>query len=136
MRRAADGRPLAEPDPTSRPYFDALSAGRLLLPHCPRDGWFFYPRSRCPACLGADWQWREASGRGRVHAFTVDRLGHEPGLKARVPFVIALIELDEGPRLPSNVCGCAPEDVHIGMPVEAFVEMIDGAPVLAFRPVS
>ena len=129
-----DGRPLPIPNPTTQPYFDAARAHKLVLPYCPRDGFFFYPRARCPACLGDDWEWEEASGRGEVHAFTIDRVGHDPALAPRAPFAIGVIELDEGPRMTANVVGCAPDDVRVGMRVEACFEDVDGHTLVHFRP--
>ena len=137
---AEDGRPLPRITPTSRPYFDAAREGRLRLQRCPRDGVFYYPRSRCPHCWQADWAWTDLSGRGEVYSFTVDRVGHDPALAGDVPFVIALVTLEEGPRVVANVVGCAPEDVCVGMPVEAvfesYVPREGGEPIalLRFRP--
>ena len=62
-----------------------------MLQRCPRHGYFFYPRGRCPVCLGDDWEWAELSGRGTVYSFTVDRAGHDPALASRIPFAIALV---------------------------------------------
>ena len=129
-----DGRPLPIPNPTTQPYFDAAKQGRLSLPRCPRDGFFFYPRSHCPKCLGDDWDWADASGRGEVYAFTVDRVGHDPALAPHVPFAIAIVELEEGPRMTANITGCAPEEVRVGMPVEVTFQEVDGHTLVHFRP--
>lgn len=139
MPTTSSGRPLPRITPVSKPLYEAASEGRLLLPHCPRDGFFFYPRNRCPSCLQDDWSWDEASGRGAVHAFTIDRVGHDPGQRERVPLVVAVIELAEGPRMTANVLECAPEDVHVGMEVEVLFEPLtrsDGESVtlVQFRP--
>lgn len=137
---ATDGRPLPRAIATTQPYFDAALEGRLLLQRCPRDGVFYYPRSHCPHCWRDDWAWTELSGRGEVHTFTIDRVGHDPALAQDVPFVIALVTLEEGPRVVANVVGCAPEEVSVGMPVEAVFERYEpaagGDPValLRFRP--
>ena len=104
------------------------------MQRCPRDGFFFYPRNRCPSCLGDDWSWEEASGRGTVHAFTIDRVGHDPGQRERLPLVIAVIELEEGPRMTANVLECDPEEVEVGLAVEATFERIEGATLIQFRP--
>ena len=133
-RISADGRPLPVPNPTTQPFFDAACEGRLRLQHCPRDGFFFYPRSRCPGCLGDDWSWKDVSGRGSLHAFTVDRVGHDPALARDVPFAIAVVELEEGPRMTARVVGCDFEDLRVGMPLEATFEMVDGVSLVRFRP--
>jgi uncharacterized OB-fold protein len=130
---AQDGRPLAEPTPLAAPFFDALREGHLLLPCCPRDGFFFYPRNRCPACLKADWTWQQTSGRGQVYSFTVDRIGHDPALAASIPLVIAIVELVEGPRVPANIVDCPCEGVSIGMAVEVAFSRDASASLLLFR---
>jgi uncharacterized OB-fold protein len=136
MRYASDGRPLPTPTDTSLPFFEGAREGRLVLQRCPRDGFFFYPRSRCPSCLADDWQWETVSGRGSIHAFTVDRIGHDPALASQVPFVIAIIELDEGPRMTANIVDCEVDAVRVGMPVEASFENIDDVTLVRFRPVA
>ena len=128
------GRPLPVPNPTTQPYFDAAKAHRLDLQRCPRDGYFFYPRSRCPKCLGDDWEWETVSGRGEVHAFTIDRIGHDPALGPMAPFAIAIVELEEGPRMTANVVDCPIEDVKVGMPLEACYLDVDGETIVQFRP--
>ncbi|MHA7837823.1 MAG: Zn-ribbon domain-containing OB-fold protein [bacterium] len=129
-----NGRPMPRRTPISAPYFDAAKAHRLILPRCPRDGFFFYPRNRCPQCLSDDWAWEEASGRGTLHAFAVDRVGHDPAQRSRLPLVVAAVDLEEGPRLTTDLVDCAPEDVRIGMPVEATFEDLDGETLVLFKP--
>ncbi|MBW2267312.1 MAG: Zn-ribbon domain-containing OB-fold protein [Deltaproteobacteria bacterium] len=134
MRYASDGRPLPTPTDTSRPFFEGAREKRLVLQRCPRDGFFFYPRSHCPSCLGVDWQWETVSGRGSVHAFTVDRVGHDPALASQVPFAVAIVELDEGPRMSANIVGCEVDAVSVGMRVEAAFEDVDDITLVRFRP--
>ena len=128
------GRPLPVPNPTTQPFFDAARERRLELQRCPRDGLFFYPRARCPRCLGDDWEWETVSGRGEVHAFTIDRIGHDPRLGPNAPFAIAIVELEEGPRMTANVVECAVEDVRVGLPREVCFEEIDDQTLVHFRP--
>ena len=134
LRFASDGRPLPVPTPTSQPFFDAARKGELRLQRCPRDGFFYYPRSHCPRCLGTDWSWQATSGRGTVHAFTVDRVGHDPAQRGHLPLVIAVIELEQGPRMTANLVGCEAEAVRVGMPVEASFEDVDDTTLVRFRP--
>jgi uncharacterized protein len=98
--------------------------GQLLITRCTSCGYWIHPPSpRCPKCLGDAVEPSAVSGRGRVYSFTINRQAWVPGLE--VPFVIAMVELDEQPglRLMTNIVDCAPEEVEIGMPVEvAFVE--------------
>lgn len=131
---AENGRPIPRRTPVAAPFFDAAREGRLRLPRCPRDGFFFYPRSRCPVCLGDDWEWADASGRGKVLSHTVDRIGLDPTQRERIPLVIAIIELEEGPRLTSNVIECAPEAVRVGLEVEATFEDLGSETLVHFRP--
>lgn len=135
MRFSSSGRPLPSPVPASEPFFDAARERRLILQRCPRDGFFYYPRTHCPGCLGTDWSWEEASGRGTVHAFTVDRVGHDRAQLPRIPLVIAAIELEEGPRMTANVVDCDPDAVAVGMKVEATYEDVDDVTLVQFRPV-
>ncbi|MGH2662457.1 MAG: Zn-ribbon domain-containing OB-fold protein [Actinomycetota bacterium] len=109
---------LPEPDPETTPYWEAAGEGRLLIKECRACGaLFFYPRTHCPRCWSSDTEWREASGRGSVYTFTVVHQNDLPPFRDRVPYVVALIELEEGVRMTSNVEGCPPEQVACGMPV-------------------
>ncbi len=128
------GRPIPRRTPTSGPYFEAAREGRLSLQKCPRDGFFFYPRAACPHCLGEDWSWQDVSGRGTVYSYTVERVGLDPAQRSRVPFVVAIVELDEGPRLTTNIVGCAPEDVSIGQLVEVTFEDLGRETLIQFKP--
>lgn len=131
---AGNGRPLPLVTPTSQPFFDAAREQKLLMQKCPRDGFFFYPRSHCPHCLQTDWSWLPAQTGGRIHAFTIERLGQDPGQRARVPFVIAVVDLDDGPRMIGNVIDCRPEDIRIGMPVQVCFEIVENMPLTCFKP--
>jgi hypothetical protein len=134
VKHASDGRPLPWVNPTTRPFFAAARERRLVLQRCPRDGFFFYPRSRCPSCLGSDWVWQEVAARGRVHSFTVDRVGHVPALRKQAPYAIAIIELEAGPRMTARLVDCAPDAVKVGMPVVAAFEDVEDATLVHFRP--
>jgi uncharacterized OB-fold protein len=128
-------RPVPLPDNISRPYWEAAGRGELLYQECPQCGQRqLYPRALCTACAATP-EWRTASGRGTVHTFTVIRQNWAEPFREMLPYVVAMVELDEGPRLMSNVTDCAPEAVHIGMPVEAWFESVeDGIALPMFRP--
>lgn len=120
--RAAE-RPLPDTRNAGAPYWKAAAQGRLSLPWCKACAQaFWYPRWHCPRCGGGDVEWKAASGAGRVHTFTVVRQSGDAYFKARVPFVVAMIELDEGPRLMAGLIDCAPESVRIGMAVRVAFE--------------
>jgi uncharacterized OB-fold protein len=132
---AIEGRPLPAPDAVSAPYWKAATDGKLVYQECPACGHRqLYPRAMCTACAATP-EWRDASGSGTVHTFTVIRQNWAEPFRSQLPYVVAMIELDEGPRLMSNVTDCAPEDVHIGMRVELYTVRVDdeiGLPL--FRP--
>lgn len=122
--------------PEAHVYAEA-SHGRLVLQRCGTCGaWISYPRVVCPACGAADrLEWHEVSGRGAVYTFTiVHRAGHAAFAKD-VPYVVAMVELDEGVRLLSNVVDCPPEQVRIGLPVRvAFRDVAPGVGFPVFVP--
>ena len=95
------------------------------------------PGGLCPHCLSDDLTWQEVSGKGALHAFTIVHRHVNPAFHAEVPFVVALIELDEGVRMMSNLVGVAadPAEVRVGMPVEVVYEAVtDEVTLPKFRP--
>jgi uncharacterized protein len=113
-------KPLPEPDPISREYWAALGSGRLLVQHCPDCGHSqFYPRAMCAGC-GGEPVWHEVSGRGTVYTFTVIRQNGVPAFRNDVPYVVAMIELEDGVRLMGNITGCPVDEVRVGMEVQAY----------------
>lgn len=108
-----------EPDPIDARYWQAAANGDLLIQQCPACGHHqHYPRALCLRC-GATPGWRSASGRGVIYSYTVVRQMGLPPFNEKVPYVVALIDLEEGPRLVGNVVDCEPEQVRIGVPVTA-----------------
>jgi uncharacterized OB-fold protein len=128
-------RPVPRKDAASGPYWEAAAEGRLLLQRCPRCGHRqFYPRHACTRCAATP-EWEEASARGTVHTFTVIRQNHAKPFRDELPYIVAMIDLDEGPRMMGNVTGCDPDEVRVGMPVEAYmVKVEDGLGVPFWRP--
>jgi uncharacterized OB-fold protein len=111
----------------AEPFWTAASEGRLVVPACDACGHhIWYPRSWCPVCQGEDVTWTELSGRGTVYARTVVRKGLGPWQDA-APYVVAYVELDEGPRLLTNVVTDDPASVLIGSAVHVvFVPLEQG----------
>jgi uncharacterized OB-fold protein len=128
-------RPLPDPDNISSHYWKAAADGRLTYQECPACGHRqLYPRALCTVCA-ADPEWRDASGRGTVHTFTIIRQNHAKAFKEALPYVVAIVELDEGPRLMGNVIDCDPESVTIGMAVEVVMAPVDDDVAVPFwRP--
>jgi uncharacterized OB-fold protein len=115
-------------------FFEGARQGTLLVRQCATCGRFQHPPTpMCPACNGLSWQPRPMSGRGTVYTFTVTHHPQFPGFPS--PFVVALVELEEGPRIVSNLVGTDPSEVSIGMPVEVAFTAVDPELTLPlFRP--
>lgn len=124
------------PDADSAPFWAATLENRLDLQRCRTCGIVvFYPRARCPACHTAELTWETMSGRGVVHAFTIVHRAPDPARAQDVPYVVALVDLDEGARLMTNLVGCAVDDVSVGMPVVVrFHRVSDQAALPLFAP--
>lgn len=110
-------------DEESRGYWEALARHELYFQRCRDCGKKrFYPRAVCPNCLSSATEWVRASGRGTVYSFTVTHQNQAPGFREELPYVLAIVELEEGVRMMTNVVGCAPDRVRIGMAVEVVFE--------------
>lgn len=112
------------------PYWDAARAAELQLQRCSACETLRYPVSDiCPSCLAVEHRWERMSGAGEVYSFGVFRHQYKPDWP--VPYTVALIKLAEGPIVISDVVQCAPEDVHVGMPVSVVFD--EGVPRFAPR---
>jgi uncharacterized OB-fold protein len=129
--------PLPVPTPETRPFWEAAHRHELTLPRCRACGaYVFYPRAACPHCLSADLEWCRLSGRGTLHTFTVVHRGLK-NFPLAAPYVIAIVELAEGPRLMTNLIGIEPDParLRVGMPVEVVFEDVTPEVTLPrFRP--
>ncbi|GAB3042843.1 OB-fold domain-containing protein [Parafrigoribacterium mesophilum] len=130
--------PSISPAPEAAPFWEAADRHELLLPFCGTcEQFFFYPRTLCPVCGSRDVQWRPASGRGRLYTFCIQYRNSVPGLEKAVPFVTAMVQLDEGPRLMTFLIGIEPDPKAIvcDMPVELdFLDLHGGHSLPVFRP--
>lgn len=129
---------LPTPDETSAPFFEGAREGRLMLQTC-RDCsvWLHPVRARCPECGGCNIGWEQASGRGTVYSHGLLRRAYHPRHADRLPLPLAVIDLDEGVRINSNLVDVEPEAIEAGMPVEVTFETFpDGGAVPVFRPAS
>ena len=128
-------RPVEPPvGEASAPFWEATRAKRLVVQWCTAcERPNFYPREVCPVCLGSSLEWRDSQGRGRIDAFTVE---HRPQPSfADEPYVIALVDLADGVRMMTNIVGCRPEEVRVGMEVVVSWEpLTDGRNLAVFGP--
>ena len=128
-------RILTRPTALSQPYWDGCREGVLQLQQCRDCAEFqFYPRIMCSSCGGDNLNWQAVSGKGSVASYTIVRRGITADYPA--PYVVALIDLHEGPRMMSSVIGVAAESVLVGLPVEVtFTDWSEEIAVPEFRPV-
>lgn len=119
----------------TKPFWDATAEGRLLLPRCDACGTvIWYPRTICPDCHSSEVSWIEASGRGTIYSFTIQRRSGGP-FRDALPYVLAYVELEEGPRVLTNVIECDPSALQIDQRVEVvFCDTGEGAALPRFRP--
>jgi len=125
------------PLPETEAFWAAARRHELSLPYCRSCGAFhFYPRASCPHCLSGDLEWRRASGRGRLETFTIVHRGPKD-FPLGTPYVLAVVELEEGPRIMTNLVGVEPDPstVKIGMAVEVvFAYVSEELTLPHFRP--
>jgi uncharacterized OB-fold protein len=100
-------KPLPEITPVTKPFWDSCKAHELRMQFCTHcKEWIWYPKAWCPSCGSRDGiEWRQMSGKGTIYSFTVIRqvIDNSPAFQAELPFVIGLVELEEGPRIYSNI---------------------------------
>ncbi len=120
----------------ARPFWDAAREHRLVLQQCGDCGkTIFYPRAFCPHCLSDNLGWRNACGRGTVYSYTVVEANAPSAFAGDVPYVVAVIRLEEGVQMLSNVVGCELSQLRCDMPVEVAFEKLDDEFTLPrFRP--
>ncbi len=116
-------KPLPIIDPDSAPYWSATQQHKLVIPRCLDCGkHHFYPRALCPHCHSDKLEWTEISGRGTVYSYIVANRPAGPAFKADIPYVVAVIDLAEGPRMMSNIVIDDPSKVKIGDAVQVCFE--------------
>ena len=112
----------------------------MWLRHCNTcDTAYFYPRDMCPFCFSRETNWIQSSGKGTIHTFAIVHRGPTPPFRDRSPYVPVIVELEEGPRMPSNLVECEPdpESIKVGMAVEVTFQALDDNITLPyFRPAS
>jgi uncharacterized OB-fold protein len=119
-------RPLPTPTTDSTPYWQASNAGKLVIQRCVACGRHqFYPRAFCTSCLAPHPEWVESSGLGRIYSYTICRIPGHPSMATKVPYAIAMIDLDEGVRMLTNIVDCDIDKVALGARVKTCFERIN-----------
>jgi uncharacterized protein len=128
---APPAKPAPNPTPISAPYWDSLNEGKLTIQKCTACGSLqHYPRPFCVNCLSSDLEWERVSGRATLFSFTIVRRAASPAFAPDLPYVLAIVELEEGPHMTGNVIGIPVEEVVVGMPLElTIVPVGDGQSV-------
>jgi uncharacterized OB-fold protein len=112
-------KPMPEPTPVTRPFWDGLREHKIRIQYSPSAGrYVFYPRILAPGTLADDLEWREVSGAGTLYTFTVADRPTAPPWADALPQLLAIVELDEGPRLSSEMVDVDPGALHVGMRVK------------------
>jgi uncharacterized OB-fold protein len=127
---------IPSPDLETQPFWDGCKEGRFLIRHCNACGEdHFYPRPFCPTCWSDDVAWKEASGRATLYTFSIVHQNDLPPFGERVPYVAAIVDLEEGPRVMTNIEGVEHDALRIGMPlVVDYKPISDDLTIAIFRP--
>ncbi len=117
-------KPLPSPTEDSKHFWDACQKQEFTLQKCDDCGtWRFPPSVLCPKCMSTNYKWTKASGKARVFSWQIT---HSPFYPAwDPPYNVAIVELEEGPRMHTNIVGCKNEDIHFDMPVELVFEKVE-----------
>ena len=127
-------RPLPQPTPTTEPFWQGLRERRVRIQYSPSsDQWVFYPRSHAPLTLADDLEWRDISGEGTLYTYTIARRPTSPDFAGEEPQIIAVIELDEGPRLTTTLVDVAEGEIKVGMRVSPVFEDQPGGEITLLR---
>ena len=136
----AYSKPLPRPlsPELTRPFWEAAKRHELVMPRCTIcDHLFFYPRSECPRCLSNHLEWMKVSGRGRLHTYTIVYQPATAAFRDDAPYIYAVVQLDEGPRMVSNVVQCEIDAVRVDMPLEViFDDVTPEWTLVKFKPVA
>ena len=129
---------LPTPDADTQPFWDAAREHELLIRRCRGCGSAsFYPRPFCPRCWSDDVTWERASGRATLYTWSIVYVNDLPPFPERVPYVAAVVDLEEGPRMMTNVVDCDFERLEVGMPLEVtYRDETDAVTLPVFRPAS
>jgi uncharacterized OB-fold protein len=132
-----DLRPPPQPDPTTSFFWDAAKQGRLVIQRCPSCGYLQHPPDVvCTECQCEVLEQAEVSGHGRLYSYAVAERAFHPGFVSHLPYVVALVELEEqaGLRLLANIVDAGTDDLEVGMPLEVVFEKRGDISLPQFRP--
>jgi len=117
-------------------YWDSAQKHDLHIQKCCNcNRFYFYPRDNCPFCFSNKVEWTRVTGKGKIYSFTVSYRYTSEGFRNEIPYNIAIVELEEGIRMMTNIVGCENDDLRIGMPVEIIYEDItDTVTLPKFKP--
>ena len=109
----------------TKPFWEAAKRGEFIIPYCNScSTLFFYPREVCPNCFSKDLDWKKMSGKGHVYTYTHVRQAVHPSFQSANGHIYAIVQLDEGPKIPSGISGCEPKEVYVDMPVSVVFDDI------------
>ena len=125
-----------KPDALTQPYWDGVRQRELRIQKCSQCGHAWHPPLyRCPSCHSTDVQWVATSGRATLYSYTVVHHAAHIAVADRVPYLVALATLAEGPRVVCNLLNCEPSQVRIGMPLSlTFQQIAEGVWLPQFEP--
>ena len=134
----ATEKPLPQANPDTQPFWDGCKEHELRFQKCMDCGHVRWPPSMiCPECHAALTEWITAGGKGAVYTYAVYHRAFHPAFKDDLPYVAAIVELEEGPHLLTNIIGCKPEAVRCDMPVKvAWEDVTDEFSLPKFKPAS
>jgi len=124
--------PVPEIDSINEPHWLGLKSGVLRYQACACGHSWLPPRAFCPHCLGADWAWREASGKGKIVSWVVYHTAYHPAFKDKLPYNVAIVELEEGPRLITNILD-ANDRLSVDAQVRLEIDTSRETPLAQFR---
>ena len=137
MARPEYTLPIPIADAESEPFYRGAKDRKLMLVRCTGCGtWRMPGRGRCVDCWSEDWQWAEASGQGKLYSFGVMHQLYHPAFADALPYNFAVVELDEGPRIISNIIGCANDALRVDMPlIASYDDVSEETTLVRFKPV-
>ena len=122
----------------AKKYWESAKEHKLTIQKCADCGaYVFYPKLFCTACNSENLEWIEASGKGKIYSYTVVMTNASSGFQDDVPFVVAIVRLDEGVKMMTNIVDCDPMSLYCEMPVEVtFEKLNDDFTLPKFKPVT